>query len=102
MSDLVMESYQLQPGNILVVLQIISEVLAIHKFENEGKRMFRSGINPNERYETPGILVETTARQDFLVQPLPVTFSEQNTLRYPRHSPDRRVNSSTKNSTCTI
>ena len=97
-----MESYQLQPGDILVVLQIISEVLAIHKFENEGKRVFPSGINPNERYETLGVVIEATACQGFLVQPLSVTFSEQNTLRYSWRLPYRQANSSTKNSTCAI
>jgi len=96
------ESYQLQPGSVLVVPQIASEIRIIHKFENESKGVFPSGINCNERYEILVIVVETTVRQCFPVKPLSVTFSEQNTFGSVRYSLSRRANSSTKNNICAI
>ena len=69
-------AYQLQPPNALVVPQTPSEVKTIHECENEGKWVFLSRINANERHETLATVVETAACQCFLVQPLPVAFSE--------------------------
>ena len=51
----------------------------IHEFKNEGKRVFLSGINSNERHKTLVVVAEVAACQRFIVQPLPETFSEQST-----------------------
>jgi len=98
----IVEPYQLQPGGVLVVPQIASEIRMIHKFENESEGVFPSGINCNERYEILVIVVETTVHQCFPVKPLLVTFSERNTLGSVRYSLSRRANSSTKNNICAI
>ena len=72
-----MEAYQIQPPDILVILQVCSEVQLIHEFENEGKRVLPGGINPGERHENIVTVSEATARQRFLEKPLRVTFSKQ-------------------------
>ena len=48
----------------------------IQESEDEGKWVFPSRINADERYEALAI-VEAAARQGFLVQSLQVAFSEQ-------------------------
>jgi len=76
-----MEAHQFQPPDILGILQVLSEVLVVHKPENEGKRVLPGGIDPDEWHENLDIMVEAAACQHFLEQPLRVTFSKQNTLR---------------------
>jgi hypothetical protein len=66
-TDPKVKTYQFQSPDILVVPQIPSEVLAIHEFENEGKRVFSGGINPDERYEILVHVAETAAYQHFPV-----------------------------------
>lgn len=78
MTDTMMETHQLQSSNVLIIPQVPSEVQMVHKFENEAKRVFPSRIDPNERHEILVVVVEATVYQCFLVQPLRVTFSEQN------------------------
>jgi hypothetical protein len=51
MTDLTVETYQFQPPGILVIPQVSSEVLVIHEFENEGKRVLPGGINPDKLHE---------------------------------------------------
>ena len=98
-----MEAYQLWPPDTLVVSQISSEVQMIHEFENESKRVFPSGIDANERYETPTVIVEVATCQRFLVQPLPwLSANETQCCRGASHSPRRRVNSLMRNGTCGI
>ena len=77
-----MELYQIQPPDVLVILQIPAEVLVIYEPEDEGERVLPGGINPDEWHENLVIVTEATACQRFLEQPLRVTFSKQNTLRY--------------------
>ena len=79
--DLKVETYQSQPPGVLVIPQIPSEVLVTHEFENQGKWVFLGRINPDKRHENVVIIVEVTACQRFLEQPLQVTLSKQNTLR---------------------
>jgi hypothetical protein len=75
------ETCQLQSPDILVVSRVLSEVLAIHGFENEGKWVLLRGINPDGRYEILVIVTGETEYQYFPVQPLPAAISKQNTSR---------------------
>ena len=52
----------------------------VHEFENEGEWVLPGRIDPDERYESLVIVVEVTACQCFLVQPLRGRFSEQGSL----------------------
>ena len=52
----------------------------VHEFENKGEWMLPGRIDPDERHETLVIVVEATACQCFLVQPLWGRFSEQGPL----------------------
>jgi len=73
-----MEAYQIQPPDILVILQVCSEVQLIREFENEGERVLLGGINTGEWHENIVTVGETTACQrHFLKQPLRVTFNKQ-------------------------
>ena len=52
----------------------------VHEFENEAEWVLPGRIDPDERHETFVIVVEETACQCFLVQPLQGRFSEQGSL----------------------
>jgi len=77
----VKETYQLHSPDVWVVPQTLSEVQLTHKVKNESERVFVSGIDPNEWYKDIVVVVETTARRCFLIQPLRVTLNGQNVLR---------------------
>jgi len=56
------------PPDILVVPQVLSEVQIIHEFEDEGQRMLGGGVHSDKLRNVP--VLETTACQCFLVEPL--------------------------------
>ena len=100
--DLTMEAYQLQPPDILVILQVRFEVQLIHEFEDEGERVLMGGINPGERQENIVAVGEATVCQRLLEQPLRIPFSKQTHCGNTQHSPSRWASNSTRNSTYTI
>lgn len=71
--DLTMKAYQIQPPDVLITLQVRSEVQLIHEFENEGEWALPGGIYPGEWHENIVTVGEATACQRFLEQPLRVT-----------------------------
>ena len=47
---------------------MLSEITTAHELENEAKRVFKSGVNPNERHEALVTVVKEVARQRFPIQ----------------------------------
>lgn len=64
------ETYQLQPGGVRVVPQVVPEIKALHKFKDESKGVCWGGVNRNERDEIFVTFVEATAHQCFPIHPL--------------------------------
>ena len=73
-----MVAHKVQLPNVAVTLQVLSEVTTAHELENEAKRVFKSGVNSNERHDALVTGVKVVARQRLLIQSLQVILSDEN------------------------
>ena len=68
--------YQLQPPRVRFVLDVLSEVEAIHVLVDEPERMYFSRVHPHERYYVHTSLVKEVGYMNFMVKPLQGTVSD--------------------------